>query len=67
MRFKFIMIQASQSVLIGKMSRKHTVTFLSDMKYRNMKMSNNPAKYEVLTKNNLIYSILEIHVSGGPL
>ena len=52
MRFKFLM--ASQlSVLIGKKSPKHTQCC------QNMKMSNNPAKYELLIKQYL-HSILDI-------
>ena len=58
MRFKFLMI-ASQSVLIGNKSPKDN-QFCQI--WSNMKMSNNPAKYEVLIKQ-YFHSILDISVS----
>ena len=54
MKFNFLTV----SVLIGKKSPKHTQFWQI---WSNMKMSNNPAKYEVLIKQYL-RSILDINV-----
>ena len=48
---------ASQSVLIGKKSPNHTQFCQT---WSNMKMSNNPAKYEVLIIKLYLRSILDI-------
>ena len=56
MRFKFLMISITKCPQWYKATTTHTI--LSNMTY-NMKLSNNPAKYELLIKQYL-RSILDI-------